>query len=438
MNKQQLRNFHHEKGMSTLVIVLLLLFVATLVTLYTANTTVREQQVSANQYRADQALSAANAGLDYATAYYFKYTGPDAVNLADGDFSGDGFIDVLTVPTLIGDGQEVFADVWITDAGTTDTTDRFRHLVADAAFDGPHTITAVGFSDDRSATRTIEVQVDAFGIIPGGGLPGFPLIAKGDAITGGNFAIINRFSNATIWTGADTDAFGSADTFVRGVERVNDEWVDVALADHAAYVDINYVRGVPTSVLNASYQQAGLNSDVISSDDNLRNIFPDEFFENFMVEDKPTLEAIAKANGQWFSSDADGFSWETLVGLRGVIWVDVPNDNKGDIGTWAPSGGELANRIGTERYPITLIVNGNFYPAGSNPGAAARIVGLLYVIHDMGAGANFGIQGSVIVEGDVTGLGTPILVYDDALYDGSMGVPPGAIMAVVPGTWKDW
>ncbi len=81
MNKQSFRKLHREKGMSTLVIVLLLLFVATMVTLYAANSALREQQVSANQYRADQALSNANAGLDYAQAYYAKYGGPDA----DGD-----------------------------------------------------------------------------------------------------------------------------------------------------------------------------------------------------------------------------------------------------------------------------------------------------------------------------------------------------------------
>jgi hypothetical protein len=110
MNKQQFRKLQHENGLATLAVVLILLFVATLVTLYTANTVVREQQVSANQYRADQALSAANAALDYALAYYFKYSGPDAVINNTLDFSRDGLIDPLTLPTLSGDGQLVFAD----------------------------------------------------------------------------------------------------------------------------------------------------------------------------------------------------------------------------------------------------------------------------------------------------------------------------------------
>ena len=78
MKRQYFRKLHYEKGMSTLVIVVLLLFVATFVTMYTTNSMVREQQVSANQYRSDKALSAANAGLDYGLAYYADNLGVDA------------------------------------------------------------------------------------------------------------------------------------------------------------------------------------------------------------------------------------------------------------------------------------------------------------------------------------------------------------------------
>ena len=155
--------------MATLTIVLLLLFVATLVTLYTANTTVREQQVSANQYRADQALSAANAGLDYALAYYYRYNGPDAINndVAKGEpgyYDGDGVIDDLnlTMPDLVGDDQEVFATITITGMDPGDP----------GAVFGGHTITSVGYSDDRSATRTISVEAGVPSILGGGGYPG--------------------------------------------------------------------------------------------------------------------------------------------------------------------------------------------------------------------------------------------------------------------------
>ena len=52
----------YQRGVATLAISLIILFLVTIVTLYTANTSVLEQKVSANQYRSDQAFSAANAG----------------------------------------------------------------------------------------------------------------------------------------------------------------------------------------------------------------------------------------------------------------------------------------------------------------------------------------------------------------------------------------
>jgi hypothetical protein len=399
---------NREKGLSTLVIVLLLLFVATLVTMYTANSTVREQQVSANQYRADQALSAANAGLDYALAYYAKNSGPDAFENADPtNLEGDGIIDPITVPTLSGDGQQVFADVSFVDAsgGTS-------------AFDGPHTLTSVGFSDDRSATRTITIQVDVFGLLPGGGLPGFPLIAKGIAASGGNFSIINRFSNATIWTGADATALGSAETYV--LDPLNPPSNRAELIDFSGSPD-------PNLVLHASYSQAGLNSDVIEADDNLVNMTNDEFFQSFMRENKPTLRSMADSIGQRF--DADQITWNDLEvsdGIRGLVWID---------GDWSESGS--MNTLGTEEYPITLIINGDFTTTGTGaPGL--DVIGLIYIIGDWDSGGNFEVQGGVIVEGNVDNSGTPTIVYDENLYDGSLGNPPGTVGTVPAGTWKDW
>ena len=407
MNKQHFRKLNSEKGMSTLVIILLLLFVATLVTLYTANSMIREQQVSANQYRSDQALSAANAGLDYALAYYAKHAGPDAIDLVNGTANGDGVIDILTVPTLSGEGQTVTAQVTITDAsGGTD------------AFNGPHTITSKGFSDDSSATRTIVIEADTFGLSPSAGLPGFPLIARGIAASGGNFAIINRFSNATIWTGANTTAIGSAETYVRDPTYT--------YTDRSELISIAGSPD-PDNVLHASYSQGGINSDVLENDDNLINLSPDQFFQNFMIEDKPTVEAFANSIGQRYV--AGSTSWYDLEpddNVRGLVWIE---------GDWSPSGSMPT--IGTEQYPLTLIVNGDFTTGGGGA-PAIRLIGLLYIIGDWSSRGNFAVQGGVIVEGDVNNVGTPTIVYDENLYDGSLGNPPGGIAAVKAGTWKDW
>jgi len=414
MNKSHIRNIQRQKGMSTLVVILLLMFVATMVTLFTANSTIREQQVSANQYRADQALSAANAGLDYAVAYYSKNTGPDA--------NADGVVDVLAVPNTVlnGENLQVFATVTYTDGDATVDRNGDGNFSNDA-LDRPHTVTSVGFSDDRSATRTVIVQVDSLGLLPTGGLPGFPLVARGFAASGGNFTIINRFSNATIWTGADTTAIGSAETYVKDPNynyTSHDELVSIAGSPD------------PTLILHASYNKSGINSDIIENDDNLANMSPDQFFQNFMIEDKATVRAFAEANGQRFDSSKNWNDLTVAKGIKGLVWIDVPVG-----GTWSPSGS--MDTIGSEAFPTTLIIDGSFKTTGGGA-PAIRIVGLLYVTGDWTSSGNFAVQGGAMVEGDVGSTGTPTIVYDEALYGGALGNPGGIAAAIRTGTWKDW
>lgn len=411
--------------MSTLVVVLLLLFVATMVTLYTANTSIREQQVSANQYRADQALSAANLGLDYAQAYYTKFSGPDQ--------DADGIIDFpgctitancdLTVPAgiLSGSGQTVSARVTFTD-GDSAVDRNGDGIFTNDALDYPHTVTSVGYSDDLSATRTIQITLNFSGIIPGAGHPGFPLVAKGIATNGGNFTLINRFSHATIWTGADATALGSGETYV------NDP-LDPATT-RAELIDITGAPD-PAQVLHASYSKAGLNSDVIEADDNLINMTGDQFFESFINESKKTTRAFADdANQRWDDADITWNELEVSDGVKGIVWIDCPAD-----GEWRVSG--TMNQLGSEQYPISLFINCDFVTTGTGtPGI--DVIGLIYIIGDWDSGGNFEVQGGVIVEGDVDNKGTPTIVFDDNLFDGSLGVPPGGFGTTISGTWKDW
>jgi len=60
--------FKKQRGAATLAITLIVLLLITMITLFTARSLVTEQRVSANQYRAEQAESAASAGLDLGTA----------------------------------------------------------------------------------------------------------------------------------------------------------------------------------------------------------------------------------------------------------------------------------------------------------------------------------------------------------------------------------
>jgi hypothetical protein len=396
-----------------------------MVTLYTANTSIREQQVSANQYRADQALSAANLGLDYGQAFYTKYSGGDVPDL-NGDV--DGAIDndelnaaLAELAIRTGGGQTVTVRATLLDGDSAVDRNGDGDFTNDV-LDYPHRLVSTGYSDDLSATRTIEIMLNFAGVIPGGGFPGFPLIAKGIAGSGGNFTIINRFSHATIWTGADSTALGSAETYVN--DPLDPATTPEQLVDITGAPD-------PTQVLHASYSKAGLNSDVIEGDDNLKNMTNDQFFESFINENKPTVRAFADAIGQrWDDADITWNDLEVSDGVRGLVWIDCPVD-----GEWSVSG--TMNQLGSEEFPISLFINCDFTTTGSGaPGI--DVIGLIYIIGDWDSGGNFEVQGGVIVEGDVDNKGTPTIVYDEGLYDGSRGIPPGGFGTTLSGTWKDW
>lgn len=59
-----------QKGIATLFVGVVLLFVITLVTLYAARTGFLEQAISGNDYKAKRAFEAAQAGLDFAQVYF--------------------------------------------------------------------------------------------------------------------------------------------------------------------------------------------------------------------------------------------------------------------------------------------------------------------------------------------------------------------------------
>lgn len=65
--------YPRQRGVATLIIILILLFAITGITLYAAQSGIMEQKVAANDYRAKQLQEAADAGLDYAVSWLTSY-----------------------------------------------------------------------------------------------------------------------------------------------------------------------------------------------------------------------------------------------------------------------------------------------------------------------------------------------------------------------------
>lgn len=91
---------NRQSGVATLVVVLVLLFSISGLTLYAANTGILEQKISGNDYRARQLSDAAEAGIEFTVAWLAGNTPTWVTDPDDADYEVAG--DDLTVDTANG------------------------------------------------------------------------------------------------------------------------------------------------------------------------------------------------------------------------------------------------------------------------------------------------------------------------------------------------
>ena len=272
--------------------------------------------------------------------------------------------------------------------------------------------------------RTVSVDVSTFNLFgpPGLGGPAFPLITKRMNNPNGNMTIINRFANRTVWSGSQQNLTGSVATYILDAGLT---WNcnDIANHDNCVLNDnqMSYTQ-------KASDGQDNVNADIIDADPNLGNLTSDQFFENFFGRSKTEMKKIADELGHVFPSTVE---WASLKDKMPLVWIDAAG------GEYNVNGGVV--QLGTELDPMVLIVDGDLEIGGVGSDIL-QLVGLLYVTGTWDASAGMTVQGQVIVETSVYGVGSgnPTLIYDADLFGGKLGPPPGTLGATVPGTWKDW
>ena len=421
MKTQSMSCIRYQRGVATLAVALLLLFLVTIVTLYTANTSVMEQKVSANQYRADQAFSAANAALDYGIAR-LDYDWPEE----DTPLSSPP----VSIEYAFSDPRD--AD-WV-----------IRFLDDDGNL-MPPLIEGTGYSDDASAMRTMSVRLSTFDS-KGEGVA-VPLVSHNDIQVGGTFTVKNLFGDDNIWSGKGTgiknDGSSSLDSRVRNRSTVSTPQAVHGIASENICDDDNYVT--------ASTKAVGESGDIVDEDINLAKLSEDQFWTIFFTEDRNHTRENALANkhpdlpgGQfWDGINQNNTGDVPWTDLRGLAWVEGTPKIVGNT------------QIGTPDAPVILIVDGHL-----ELGGGATIYGLLYVTGDLGfGGGGTTVNGAVIVEGNPTlPSATESDAYDsigDSGYDQSVGLTgtneicfrPDLLakaeevapnIGVIPGTWKDW
>ena len=423
-----------QNGAATLFISIILLVAITLVAMLSGKTVLNETKIAANNYRITQATAAANYAMDLGVNY-FDTGGFDRLTNGTGAGPSDGTID------LVGDidSDGTFDDPF--NALSLSSTDGSQTISAQLLFNnaagtncvaaGTSTsmkvgmITAVGFSDDGLATRTITQCVGPLGLLRDDG-PKQPLVSQGNVALTGNARIINRFTNTTIWSGGDVSIGSSSamETYIKdpAVGTLN----PAVAADKARLISTD--EDADTQLVSNNNLGNGL--DIIDDDPSLGTLEGLDFFKNFFtVESRDQLKSLA--GSQAYTSMGDAI---TVPVKSGLVWVEEAD------GSQTMNGGT----IGSIDSPAIVYINGDFTLGGNS-----TIYGLLYVAGKYTIAGTPTVVGSNVVEGTdlstetpatppvVNGVGTISLVYWQGFSSASSNPLPG-LTTVISGSWRDW
>ena len=386
-------HLNHQRGFATLLTALIILVGITLITLFTARTTLMEQRMSANHYRSSQAFYAAQAALEIGIGYINQY---GTANLLGKVFPPSGDPLLLEYPFN--------NDATLELKSPTNPTNCYQLI-------------ATGKSDDQIGRRIISQCVTTLDISRGGG-PEQPLISRSSVSLTGNASVINRYGNTTIWSG-DPVTLGNSNSIKTYIRDAG-----TPLSASTAVLE-STDSTVATQIISSS--NLGIGFDIIESDPALSGLTAEDFFDNTFVLSRDDIEDLAQIADQLFTDD----DIANIDGLTGLIWIE---------GDSHLSGGN----IGTRTQPAIVIFNGNAQITG-NP----IIHGLVYVRGQLTITGTVSVVGASVIEGDpalvpaggdpvVTGNGTINQVFAPSLLQNGNGPPLVGLTVAVAGTWKDW
>ncbi len=396
-----MRQVHHgsagrECGAITLAVSLAILVLSTLVTFNVSRAILMEQKITNNEGRARQAFEAAEAGMIEAMAYLRNDPDVDANDAVDTnvlDSDGDGVAD--STSRSIGT-----ASVTVTVTDISGDMTQFR-------------IVSRGFSDDRSATRTIEQVMVTINPLPNA--PENPVITRGSIIISGSATVHNPEGHSTIWSGNDIDLGSNNST--------STEVPDAADPAYPGCMDIPMTCNL---VAASSRLMAGV--DIIENDSSLGALTADEFFRNFFGISASTYRAsmvTIDTTPAMANAAAD-------LATNEVIWIDGDHTFNGITVGCAVSvtGNNVCPAASTK--PSIVIVNGNASFSGT-----PQFYGLLFVTGNINISGNTTVYGAVVTAGSAASTtgGSLDVWFSSSVLGGTAraGASTGSA-----GTWKDF
>lgn len=335
-----LKNKFAQQGAATILLTLLLISNITLIVLFSANYSLMGYKITSNQYKNNQAFTAANAGINFGIAYLQKNSTTIVSNPSGGYIN---YSDTSTTNVSLANGAK-FTTVY-----TNPTANNYK-LIA---------VTSTGKSIDGSATRVISTMVQQ-GTEPLTN-PTAPLITKGSVAMSGNASIINGSSNSTIQSGSTVSITQSAST---------------------------------SPQIGSGSNSSSLGTDVTQNSATLSSLSSGDLFATYFGVPMSVFLAN-KVNHHYTNSVSTNYN-SILGGMTGtVIWIDQTGGSTASI--------NQSTTVGSSSSPVILIVNGNFSLADSaNIYGAVYVSGNLSSNMNENSGINGGLItfGSNTLTGD--------------------------------------
>ncbi len=417
----------HQRGVASLIVVMVLFFIISMVAAYTSRNLIFEQRTSTNQYRSTQALEAADAGLQWALGLLNSgRIDPSCVastNLADTSFrqryvSINGSTGAITplltslgatlMPSCVFDGSNWQCSCPVDGAPSVTTPSGAGVFPAfRVRFVAVPSRTGVVKVESNGCTRNADscLNFPASGSDNEGRVTVTALVA----LKGG----VSTIPAAPLTLMGSLGLLGSANLTV-----VNSDPATTGITVHAG-------QGVSSTGLKR-ITTPGTPSElsVFEGDPTLGGLSPNRMFANVFglwretYRDQPGAVLLNCGLG---GCSANTVRTTIAQNPGRVLWLqgDFSVDSAGDIGSAAE--------------PVVIVASGAI-----SFSAAARMYGLLYTqaatwTTTSGAAE---VRGAVVAEGNVVGSSTATFVYDAPLLT-QLRTRSGSF-ALVPGSWRDF
>ncbi len=434
-----------QRGAATLIIVMLLFFVVAMVAAYTSRNLIFEQRSSANQARSTQALEAAEAGVQWTLAMLNGGRIDESCNLtADATYSTfraryistiDGYSTVVLRNRS--NGQPLMP-ACVYNAGTSQWS-------CQCAIDSAASLPTVAGTEAKPMFRIrlmllpAGARQDVVNIVSVGCTrpdascldPDNPAAPAGDAM-----AVVTAMtalkSSLVTPPGAAVTARVDISGGIGPLRGTNTDRATGGITFRAG----SGISGVnPISLAGSPGSKSILTNDpVLAGMSDGERMFAVVFgMPSSMYREQPGTVVIG-CTGGCNAATVNDFAQKNP---GRPLWVEGDLTVDGDIGaaftTSTPETQTLLDSEVPPTGPVTLIVNGQVTLT------SGTVYGLLYARAsdwDRGAGTSSAVQGGLIAEGRLSGIGTQQVVYDPQILT-RLRTRHGTFVRV-PGGWKDF